>query len=66
MYQLLLKLMLLAALLQLGISVSEIQNCHTRACLKQFEKRARNILNVDWNPISLWPEEAKKFQPLHK
>jgi hypothetical protein len=51
MYQLLVRLMLLSALLQLGISVSDFSKCRSRHCLK-----------IDWRPISVFPEEAKRFR----
>ena len=62
MENLLVKLMVLAALTQLGVSVHEFQNCHSRDCMKNIEKKSRDILNIDWKPISVFPEEAKKFR----
>lgn len=61
MYTLLVRLMLVTALLQLGWSIVDFQNCHTRACLQKVEQQSRNILNIKWKPISVFPEEAKKF-----
>jgi hypothetical protein len=54
--------MLLAALVELGVSVSELRDCHGRACLAKFEKRSRDVLRVDWRPISVFPKEAKRFR----
>jgi len=62
MFNLLVKLMLLASLAQFGLSLFDFQNCHTRMCLVMFEKRSRDVLSVDWKPISVWPEEAKTFR----
>ncbi len=62
MYQLLIKSMLIAALYQLGISVSEFSNCSNRQCLQHIEKASRNILRIDWKPISIFPNEAKRFK----
>ena len=62
MYDLLVKLMLVVALLQLGISFSEFNDCHSRQCLQKVEKRSRDILKIDWKPISVFPEEAKRFK----
>jgi len=53
MYNLLVKLMLIAALMQLGISVANYG---------KVEKASRDVLKVDWNPISVFPEEAKRFK----
>ena len=62
MENLLIKLMVLAALTQLGISAHEFQNCHSRGCMQMIEKKSRDILKVDWKPISMFPEEAKRFR----
>ena len=62
MYNLIIKLMVTAALVQLGISLADFKNCHSRTCLKQVEQRSRDILEIDWRPISIFPEEAKKFR----
>jgi hypothetical protein len=62
MYSLLIKLMVIAALIQLGISLSEFENCHSRQCLRKIEKASRDILGVDWRPITIFPEEANRFR----
>lgn len=62
MENLLVKLMVAAALLQLGISASQISNCHSRACAQRFEKASRDILKIDWKPISVFPEEGDRFR----
>ncbi|MBI2606898.1 MAG: hypothetical protein HYW49_12560 [Deltaproteobacteria bacterium] len=62
MYRLLVLLMFTAALSQLGMSASDVRNCHSRACLQQLEKRSRDVLHVDWKPMSAFPEEAKRFR----
>ena len=62
MENLLVKLMLIAALTQSGISLSDFRNCHSRSCIQTLEKRSRDVLKVDWKPISVWPEEAKRFR----
>lgn len=62
MYRLLVLLMLAAALSQLGLSASDVRNCHSRACFQQFEKRSRDVLRIDWKPMSVWPKEASRFK----
>lgn len=52
MYPLLLRLLFLASLLELGISL-------TQAAPATFERAARQVLKIEWRPISVWPEEAK-------
>ena len=62
MYTLLVRLMLLAALIELGISASEFRDCRGRECLIRMEKASLQILDISWKPISVWPEEAKRFR----
>ena len=61
MYNLLIKLMVITALLQLGWAIADFENCYSRQCLQRIEKHSRDILKIDWKPISLFPEEAKRF-----
>lgn len=62
MYNLLIKLMVAAALAQFGMSLLDFSNCHSRQCLQKIEKHSRDVLSVDWKPISVFPEEAKRFR----
>lgn len=62
MYTFLIKLMLISALFQFGISLSEFRDCGSRQCLQRIEKASRNILKIDWKPISVFPNEAKRFR----
>lgn len=62
MYNLLVKLMVLAALLELGISLADWENCRSRDCRSQLERKAREVQKIDWRPISVFPEEAKRFR----
>lgn len=62
MYNLLIKLMVLAALVQLGISLKDFQNCHSGQCMRNIELRSREVLRVDWKPITVFPNEARRFR----
>jgi hypothetical protein len=62
MEKLLVKLMVIAAIAKLGISIHDFEDCHSRECLARIEQSSRNILKVDWKPISVFPEEAKRFR----
>ena len=62
MENLLVKLMILAALAKLGMSFTDLETCHSRQCLQTVEQHSRDILRIDWKPISVFPEEAKKFR----
>ena len=62
MADLLVRLMFFTALAQFGISLSHIESCHSRACMQTLEKDSREVLNVDWKPLTVFPEEAKRFR----
>ncbi len=62
MYSLLIRLMAVAALTQLGISLAAFRDCRSRSCLARIEKASRDILRVDWKPITVFPGEAKRFR----
>jgi len=58
MLDVLVKLMLVAGLAQIGMSIYDVRNCISRECLMMLERRSRDVLNVDWKPIEVWPEEG--------
>lgn len=62
MYKLLINFMLVAALAELGLSVAKIENCHSTACILEFEKASLDVLRIDWKPIVVDEKEAKRFQ----
>lgn len=68
MVKILFALMVAAALEQfgqvgrVGMTIYDLRHCRSRTCLKQIEKHSRDVLRVNWKPISVWPEEAKMFQ----
>jgi hypothetical protein len=62
MENLLVRLMIAAALLQLGMSWTDFTRCHSRACVQMVEEKSRDVLRIEWKPISVCPEEAKRFE----
>lgn len=62
MYNLLVKLMVITAIIHLGMSFKDFENCHSRQCTQQLEKRSRDVLRIDWKPISVFPNEARRFR----
>ncbi len=62
MYSLLIRLMAVAALTQLGISLATFRDCRSRPCFARIEKASRELLRVDWKPVSVFPSEAKRFR----
>jgi hypothetical protein len=53
MEKLLVRLMVIAAIAQLGMALKTP---------KDFEKAARVVSKVNWKPISVFPEEAKRLR----
>jgi len=62
MYNLLIKIVILAALVQLGMTLTELETCHSKKCLQKVERRSRDVLRIKWKAISVFPEEAKRFR----
>lgn len=62
MYDLLVRLFFIAALLELGHAAIRVDKCDSRECLGGMERLSREVLRVDWKPISVFPEETKRFQ----
>jgi hypothetical protein len=62
MYKMLIKLIVAVTLLELGINISSFKDCPSRACLIRIEKASRQVLKIDWKPISVFPEEARRFR----
>jgi hypothetical protein len=62
MYKLLVSAMLIAALSELGISLKDFGNCHSRQCVRMFQRKVIDVLRIDWRPISVFPEEARSFK----
>ena len=62
MYELLVRIILIVALAQFGMTISDLSKCRTKECFKQIEHHSRDVLQIDWKPISVWPEETARFR----
>lgn len=62
MNNLLVKLYLTAALLQLGISYSDSKSFNPIERLQRVDKESKKVLKINWRPISVFPKEASKFK----
>jgi len=62
MYNILIKLIVAATLLELGMNISSFKDCPSRACIVRLEQASRKVLKIDWKPISVFPEEAQRFR----
>lgn len=58
MYQILIKLIVGASILQLGLNLTDSSECSSRECVARIERASRKVLEIDWKPISIFPEEA--------
>ena len=57
MYDLLVRLFFIAALLELGHAAIRVEDCNSRECLGRMERLSREVLHVNWKPISIFPDE---------
>ena len=62
MDRILVQLIIGAALLQLGISFSKLGDCTSLNCRKEVRRASKDVLKIDWKPISVFPEEAQYFR----
>lgn len=62
MYEVLVRLLIWSAFLQLGLQLSHIEKCDSRLCLAEIQNASRKVLRIDWRPISVFPEEAKRLK----
>lgn len=56
------KMLLAYALYTLGMSLNDVWDCRSRQCLSKIETAKRKVLKIDWKPILIFPEEAKRFR----
>ena len=62
MYKILVTLMFVSAVKQLDLKIEDFKNCKSRQCLIKIEKASRKVLNINWKPIEMFPNEAKRFK----
>jgi len=53
MFVLLLRLMVIAVVVECGLSLRDV---------RRVERASRDILRVEWKAISMFPEEARRFR----
>jgi len=62
MFNLLLRLIIISAFIQLGVKLTDFTNCTSNECRSRIDRAAKEVLHINWKPISVFPEEAKKFR----
>lgn len=58
----LVKLLVIAALLQFGIQLNDVTGCIFNTCRTKPNVHLSKILRINWRPISVFPEQAKRFR----
>jgi len=41
--------------------MKDFESCHSRQCVKMLQRKAIDVLKIDWRPISMFPKEARRF-----
>lgn len=62
MYEILIRFLIISALLDLGMTLTKLNKCENLVCLNQLQEATNKVLHIDWQPISVFPEEAKRFK----
>lgn len=55
-------LILIVMLAYHKIELEDMVDCHDHQCVLKLEEAAMDVLRVDWKPISVFPEDATRFQ----
>lgn len=61
MNDIIIKILIAAALLDLGFSLKDL-DYRSGQCLAKLQRASIQATKIDWKPISVFPEEAKKFR----
>ncbi len=62
MLKLLFILIVIAYATHFGVRLSDLAFCHSRQCISRLEKAKEKILDVDWQPIRVFPEADRKIK----
>lgn len=62
MYSALIKIYLIAAAIQFGFSLTELEGCASRQCIQKLSRASDEVIKIHWKPISVFPAEARRFR----
>ncbi len=62
MFRMFIFMLALATTEGLAVKISNRSQCRSRECLQQIEKQSRDVLKINWRPISMFPDEANRFK----
>ena len=57
MFNLLLRLIILSAIIQLGLRLTDLADCRSKECRDRLERASREVLHINWKPISVLPSK---------
>lgn len=60
MNDIIIKILIAAAMLDLGFSLKDL-DCRAGQCLAKLQRASLRAAKIDWKPISVFPEEAVRF-----
>jgi len=60
MNDIIIKILIAAALLDFGFSLKDL-DCRSGQCLAKLQLASLQVAKIDWKPISVFPEEAVRF-----
>jgi hypothetical protein len=62
MYSALIKVYLIAAAIQFGFSLKDLEGCASRQCVQKLSRTSNEVIKINWKPISVFPAEATRFR----
>lgn len=62
MYRILIRLILIATLLEFGMSAKSLTDCRAGHCIAHLQKASMRLTKIEWKPISIFNEEAERFK----
>ena len=66
MYDWFIRLVLVSGFIELGLSLGDFAKCSRGQCPEKLQTAKNAILKIDWKPVSIFPEEAKRFRDAGK
>lgn len=62
MYSALIKVYLIAAAIQFGLSLKDLEGCASRQCIQKLSRASNEVIKIKWKTISVFPDESRKFR----
>lgn len=62
MYKLLVRLMVIASLIELGVKVSDFEGCKSRQCLRMIQRKALEVVKVEWKTMRVFSDDIRSIR----